>query len=350
MNRSRVRATIVLTLAGILIAAWSALAQAAEVPGVAIEKIWDQGRHNAFTDLTRFRGNFYCTFREGSGHVPGAHGTDGTVRVIASDDGSRWESVALLEDEGVDLRDPKLSITPDGRLMVVMGGSYYDGTRLLKRHPRVAFSKPNGTGFGDPLPVRIDPRVSNDRDWLWRVTWHEGKAYGVVYQYSSGNAEWGLHLVRSDDGVEYEWMHTFELTGRPNESTVRFMPDGEMIIVVRREGGNTHGQVGHSRPTYREWTWNELPMRLGGPNFCRLPDGTLILGTRNYQPKVTTVLGRLTKHGGFTRLLEFPSAGDTSYPGLLVHKDELWVSYYSSHEGRTSIYLAKIPLSVLSPR
>jgi len=32
---------------------------------------------------------------------------------------------------------------------------------------------------------------------------------------------------------------------------------------------------------------------------------------------------------------------------LLVYEDKLWVSYYSSHEGRTSIYLAKIPLPIL---
>jgi len=35
-----------------------------------------------------------------------------------------------------------------------------------------------------------------------------------------------------------------------------------------------------------------------------------------------------------------PSGGDTSYPGLLWHEERLWVSYYSSHEGKTSIYLA----------
>ena len=29
-------------------------------------------------------------------------------------------------------------------------------------------------------------------------------------------------------------------------------------------------------------------------------------------------------------------------PGMVWHDDLLWMSYYSSHEGRTSIYLAKI--------
>jgi hypothetical protein len=31
--------------------------------------------------------------------------------------------------------------------------------------------------------------------------------------------------------------------------------------------------------------------------------------------------------------------GDTSYPGLVWHDGLLWISYYSSHEGKTNIYL-----------
>ena len=31
-----------------------------------------------------------------------------------------------------------------------------------------------------------------------------------------------------------------------------------------------------------------------------------------------------------------------SYPGMVWDDDLLWLSYYSSHEGKTSIYLAKI--------
>jgi hypothetical protein len=44
-------------------------------------------------------------------------------------------------------------------------------------------------------------------------------------------------------------------------------------------------------------------------------------------------------------LLSLPSGGDTSYPGLVYHDGVLWVSYYSSHEGKTSIYLARVRLT-----
>jgi hypothetical protein len=34
--------------------------------------------------------------------------------------------------------------------------------------------------------------------------------------------------------------------------------------------------------------------------------------------------------------------GDTSYPGMVWHDGLLWIPYYSSHEEKTSIYLARI--------
>ncbi|CAN5790124.1 hypothetical protein BH23PLA1_BH23PLA1_21550 [soil metagenome] len=46
--------------------------------------------------------------------------------------------------------------------------------------------------------------------------------------------------------------------------------------------------------------------------------------------------------GTLTEFLALPSGGDTSYPGLVWHDDQLWVCYYSSHEDRTSIYLAQV--------
>jgi len=48
------------------------------------------------------------------------------------------------------------------------------------------------------------------------------------------------------------------------------------------------------------------------------------------------------EEGTLKEALRLPSGGDTSYAGLVWHDDLLWVSYYASHEGKTSIYLAKV--------
>ena len=220
--------------------------------------------------------------------------------------------------------------------------------RDVSRASRVAFSNADGTAFGAPQTVTLDAAVDRGNDWLWRVTWHAGTAWSVDYQPSKGD-DWGLHLLKSADGLAWERVHTFALADRPNETTLRFLPDDTLIALVRREGGEKTGVVGHAAPPYDAWTWSPLDRRLGGPDLVLLPDearGTWICGTREHgaDGALTTILGRLDLTGAFEPLVRLPSAGDTSYPGLVVHAGELWVSYYSSHEERTSIYLARVPL------
>lgn len=306
---------------------------------VEVHKIWDAGRHNAFTDLVQFRGKLLCAFREAGAHVPANHTQDGTIRVIESADGTTWTSAALLTQTGIDLRDPKLSITPDGRLMLLAAGSTYENRRLQKRECYVAFS-PDGHEFSPLKQVMIDPQIRDNTAWLWRVTWHDKTAYGVVY--SAADSGYRIHLVRSSDGVTYSLLKSFGLDGGPNECSVAFLPGGDMVMVARRDAGDKVGMIGRAAPPFRDWTWNKMNVRIGGPAIRVTPDGTLLLGTREYGSTTKTVLGVQSLDGIFTNILTFPSGGDTSYPGLVLTGNTLWMSYYSSHEGKTSIYLAKV--------
>jgi len=308
--------------------------------------IWDKAPHSAFTDLARFKGSFYCTFREGTGHVPGRSGADGAIRVISSvDDGEAWKSVALLAEDGVDLRDPKISITPDGRLMLTIGGSFYEEGKRLKCEPRIAFSDAEGHNFSPPQPAVIDEKIRTEHDWLWRVTWHDDIAWGVVYHASRGAAGPGHRLVKSTDGITYEPVVSLDMGGFPNETTLRFADHDEMIALVRREGEDRTGRLGRSRPPYAEWEWSDVGIRLGGPNFLILPGGELIAGSRLYlDDGARTALFCVDRSDRLRELFRLPSGGDTSYPGLVIHDGKLWISYYSSHEGRTAIYLADVPL------
>lgn len=305
-----------------------------------LEKIWDEGDHNAFTDIIRYNDKFYCTFREGSGHVPGEEDVDGTTRILVSDNGEKWESVALLKTEGIDLRDPKLSITPDNRLMVIIGGSDYDKHKLNGRNPYVSFSS-DGINFTDPQRIVIDPEIDSGFDWVWRVTWHEGVGYAVDYQYDGTNR---IYVVKTLDGIHYEKVSELFVSGRPNEATVQFSPSGEMFIYLRREEHGKEGLLLRSTYPFKEYSWTNLEHRVGGPNFMFLPNTqNLILGTRLYYDSGAEAgLFLSDYHGNQKLIVNFPSGGDTSYPGLLWYDGYLWVSYYSSHEGKTSIYLAKI--------
>ena len=307
---------------------------------VSVAKIWDRAPHNAFTDLIRFKDKWFCTFRESKAHVGG----NGTLRVLVSGDGEAWSSAGLLSEEGIDLRDPKLSIAPDGRLMMLAGGSVYDEhNKLVGRQPRVAFSN-DGTTWTPPQ------RVLSEGQWLWRITWHDGRAYGLAYRAhdKSTSTPWILALYSSNDGLHYEAIKELDVPDRPNESTLRFLSDGTMIALVRREAGNQHGWIGTSRAPYTDWKWHETGHRLGGPNFIVLPDGAMWAAGRAYGEKSTNVLARFGPER-YDPVLTFPSGGDCSYPGMVWHDNLLWMSYYSSHEGKTSIYLAKVNLGRDTP-
>jgi hypothetical protein len=106
-----------------------------------------------------------------------------------------------------------------------------------------------------------------------------------------------------------------------------------------------HGHLGIARPPYTDWTWHDLGVQIGGPNMIQLPDGRFVAVVRLYDSPVRTSLCWLDPDKGtMTEALKLPSGGDTSYAGLAWHDELLWISYYSSHEGKTSIYLAKVKI------
>ena len=77
----------------------------------------------------------------------------------------------------------------------------------------------------------------------------------------------------------------------------------------------------------------------------RLADGRFVAAVRMHDNGARTSLAWVEPATGkLTEFLKLPSGGDTSYAGLVFHDGLLWVSYYSSHEGKTSIYLAKVQL------
>lgn len=309
---------------------------------VSLQKIWNHMPHNAMTDLIRFHETWYCVFRESDQHV---YGNNGKIRLISSRDTIVWHSIALFEEAGVDLRDPKLSITSMGQLMLLIGGTTYADSSYVTRQPRVSFSS-NGFEWSGLQ------KILTPHEWLWRVTWHKGVAYGMSYKFSDptdSKQEWKLSLYKSNDGIDYELIRNFEILGYPNETTLRFLPAGEMIALLRRDKPyDNHAWLGKSEPPYIDWTWEPSAFYFGGPNFIILENEDMwAAGRLMYQ----TPYGLMEKTALAEMSLDelkpkmfLPSGGDTSYPGMLYHDGYLWLTYYSSHEEKTAIYLAKILL------
>jgi hypothetical protein len=317
-----------------------------------LRKIWDKGAHNAFTDLVRFQDRWWCVFREATGHVS----PDGAVRVLTSTDGRDWTSAARLSSPTDDLRDPKIVVAPDGRLMLCAAGTQRPGERPDSeataqnkgRLRSLVWFSADGRDWGEPTVVAAP------NDWLWRVTWHKGTAFGVAYDGFTTPRRESIGLYQSRDGRNFTPVGGRLLSGpeRPNESSLVFLddPDDTALCLLRRDGPGANALLGVAKPPYETWTWHDLGRNLGGPHMIRIPDGRLIAGGRLRSAKgsYTGLAWVDPQNPKLDEFLHLPSGGDSSYPGLVWHDGRLWLSYYSSHEGKTSIYFGsvKIPLRV----
>lgn len=300
-----------------------------------VRKIWDKAPHNAFTDLIQFNNQWYCAFREGRSHVS----DDGKLRVIRSTDGNEWSSVVLMEWDCGDVRDANLSITANGELM--LSGA----VRFLKpvegnEHQSVTWLSSDGEHWTKPFACPTGLGT-----WRWSVTWHKAKAYSFGY---SGKDEQGC-LYRSRDGKIWEVLkddvYPDALT-YGNETSLVFQEDDTAYCLLRQDKGSCSAMLGVSPPPYTEWKWGNLGTRIGGPKMIPFGKNRLLAVVRLYDGGQRTSLCWIgIQAGQLTEAIKLPSGGDTSYAGLVLKEEQLWVSYYSSHEGKTAIYLAKVEIN-----
>ena len=152
-------------------------------------------------------------------------------------------------------------------------------------------------------------------------------------------------LYRSDDGIHFNTI-VKQLTAESgtSETVLRFLRDGTAVALIRCDGGSSHARVGTATGDYTEWTFRDLGVRVGGgPNLIELPDGRLLAGGRLHGTKKRTALFWLDPQAStLTEAFVLPAFRETGYPGFVWHDETLWVSYHSSHKGKTGVHLARI--------
>ena len=333
---------------------YNAGAQPTEPSNIKIldsKKIWPGEPHSAFTDLERFQDKWYCAFRVGNGHA--GKGDYGRIRVIVSDDGKSWSSAALLQTDGVDLRDAKLSVTPGGELLLNSCEYRVDNDREdIRNNTSVVYRSKNGTDWSKTK------QIADKGYWLWQTSWLGEKGYSLGYQWGNNDA---TRFYQTADGEKYELLvdHIRPPGDRSNEHAMFFDVKGSAHMLLRRDNARSktggYALLGKAEPPYTDWEWRRLNITLGGPSMLQLPDGRVIACVRRYAGEnhrnwgsQWTELGWIdTQNAIYKPVAKLPSGGDSSYAGLVFYDGLLWVSYYSSHEGSTSIYLAKIRLEEL---
>ncbi|WP_394201090.1 exo-alpha-sialidase [Shewanella waksmanii] len=304
--------------------------------------IWDCAPHNAFTDLVRFNGALYCIFREGEAHVC-AHGA---LRLLKSvDEGQTWQSVYQFTVKGRDLRDGKLVVF-NGLLLAFGAGP----VREPQRAPLQSFvwKSADGSTWSKPKPI------AEQGEWLWRIAKYQDRLYGVAYFPNEDDGY--VALYQSEDGDNYRAIiERFNQQGYVNESGLSFISTSvsdqlqtQAYCLLRRDPVWSDEQLallGVASAPFTDWRWVELDKRVGGPVTFVYQD-KLYAVVRLYDEQVRTAIVHIDiERHIVNELIRLPSAGDTSYAGVVVEGDELLVSYYSSHEVKTAIYFAKVALS-----
>ncbi len=310
-----------------------------------------------FPHLIRFKDHWYCCFREGKIHM---NHPSGRCRVIRSSDGEQWESVALFEWAGGDVRETRLSVTAENRLMantsiyfvssepreigysskgdpyeshyqLDQNGTPEDDLECNVARQSVTWLSADGRTWGD-----INACPTGINNWRWDVVWNNGMGYSIGYV---GKDREGT-LYRTRDGKQWRALkRNFFPEGKGSENSLVFGKDGTAWCLLR--GGPTPAMIGIGEPPYyQNWKWRHTTVvteekdrpyaaskdffhgDLGGPKMILLQDGGL-LGAGRVNGRATLFLID-PKKATLTRSLELDG---TSYPGLVEYENDLWVSY-----------------------
>lgn len=325
----------------VLIAYWMLRPNRSRVDPSLDLTTWDavsDGLHNSNTDMIFWRDHFYLVHAASPFHL-GSKRCRLVVR--RSRDARTWETIATLNIPGEDIRDPKfaaiggrlfLYALPNHGLRAMPYGTVYatsdDGVHWS------AFEKIDHPGW-----LFWRPKTNDGVDWYVGAYWHRhGKSI----------------LLKSTDGIDWSVVSEIYRGEGNDETDIEFLPDGRLLATARLEvtpdnpWGNPNAStlIATASPPYTEWRYAKSQVtRLDGPALFR-HDGRIFAVAR-YQPgprgrytKLGSVYSRkrtslfLVEENRLVYLSDLPSAGDTSYAGIVLRDGYLYASYYTSNIGR----------------
>ena len=324
-----------------------------EVQVSNIRRVFHNGQHNAFTDLIRFKGTFYLTFRScPDGHM--VHPTSSII-ILSSTDAKQWTQVHRFSVEKRDTRDPHFLAFKDK--LFVYTGTWYSGETTLKRddydlnkHLGYGVWSEDGAKWNGPFMLE-----GTFGHYIWRANAFDGKAFLCGRRKKNfamaPRGEGSLvesAMLESDDGLIWRTRALFQETNG-DETAFQFESDGRLIAIGRQ--GRNNAQLLRSRPPYTHWERKDIGRYIGGP-LLAMWGGRYVVGGRNntgdrgYKTSMCWLVDNQ-----LYEFAELPSGGDNSYPGFVeLSPTRAMMSWYSSHErdasGKsiTAIYMADLDI------
>lgn len=305
-------------------------------PTLGLES-WDivrDGLHNSNTDLIAWNGGLLLAHAASPFHLGS---TACRIVVRFSRDGREWKRLAELAMPEQDIRDPKLAL---------IGGKLF----LYALPNRGRAATPYGTVYSTSTDGETwTPFVAIDLPgWLlWRPKTRDGSIwYAGAYWHAHGRSA----LLSSRDGVQWSIVSILHEGQGNDETDIELLADGRILATARLEvtpdapfGNRAAGTLlALAAPPYSEWTCAQSNVtRLDGPALFQY--GGRVYAVARHQPGRRHLLNELG--GAFSRkrtalylvepnrlvhLSDLPSAGDTSYAGVVLRDGNLELSYYTS--------------------
>ncbi len=352
----------------LLLAYWRFRPNSAEIDeslGIETWTVVSDGTHNSNTDMVHWKGSFYLVHATSPFHFASEQ-----CRLIVrrSEDAKNWEQIAIIKNPGEDIRDPKFFVTDSKLIMYVLRNKDF----TAEPYDTYYTSSTDGKNWHPIKPL-------GHEGWLfWRPKTRDGRTwYLPAYWWEHGKSQ----LLKSTDGINWtsvSSIHQSEsIPGDFNDETaIEFLPDGRMISTARIEVGQEytghpegHTLISVAEAPYTKWNAVKSDVtRLDGPALFSYKGKIFAVGRRHVQNSWPTFHGSIyaryrtslfqVLENKLVFISDLPSAGDTSYAGLVQKDGYLYACYYTSPVNRdypwilgmvseSDILMAKVPLEKL---
>lgn len=328
-------------------------------------------KHNENTDLKRWRGAIWFVHRTAGSQVLGPNSS---LRVYRSSNGGRTFALKAIIPAPVDrdIRDPHFYVV--GRRLFVKAITRLPGFALRDAGAGSVSVETHSTdGAAWSRPQAIGPL-----GWgFWRVVAHRGAYYSAAYE----DGDLRVVLYRSTDGRA--WSAGPQIYGvsadTPLEAELTFSPSGNRMLALVRMDGNDFELLGGRGRLRTKVCWARRPyrafscpqelrgVRLDGPVAFHWRQRLFVIARKHLRGEdlrkrtaLYEVTGDLERGPlGITEWGVLPSAGDTSYAGVVrIGGSRFLTTWYSSppaadpswlegFNGRTDIREATLDLSRL---
>ncbi len=219
-----------------------------------VRRAFHNGEHNAFTDLIRWKGKYWLTFRS----CPDGHMVFSTssIMVLSSDDAKTWNTEHQFSVPLRDTRDPHF-LAFQGKLFIYTG-TWYSGEGELPRedydiNKHLGYTVWTEDGITWSPPHQMEGTYGH---YIWRAVTdgetaylcgRRKRAYSEAESGAGGASILEGALLESTDGINWRFRSLFQ-TQQGNETAFQLQPDRTMLALSRQRGSTA--QLARSlRPT-----------------------------------------------------------------------------------------------------